>query len=489
MRSRRASSQDLKAIGSDFEIQAMIEEPDVVDDAPWDAIRLSAALLCILGINSSIFTPGLWGYLQSLDKYADVAWLGRAMSTQAVTSILADPFFGWCQQHYGFRVPLKVTVALVALGNVLYALLYVAGEWRYVVLVASRALLGFLAPSITLFRVFATTSVGADERQRACLYQLAGFITGLALGPFIQAAFGYVPALIVSGVVLDKYSWPPAVMALSSCFILVVVHRHFPGRHVKRGPKPEKAERDEMDSQNTAPRLRRSDLIILSLLLYLYAAVSIASAAEYMIAAPLTRAMYGWTDAEFLVYHWPIQTGQCLAGTAASLIVAATPLRKIDHRRQLAFALSMLIIGSLSLYPWPFYPSVSPQITQQITTSVTKKIPLPLYVMAMVICYGPSLAIANSLLTSITTEVLGNRQQGLVHSVMSAAGGVGTALWPLFAIRFFPVDGTRTISLCNASIYGIGLLMFLAAARYLGPRAVEEDAEADDTEMAERRAQ
>ncbi|CAJ0581466.1 unnamed protein product, partial [Mesorhabditis spiculigera] len=458
MRSRRASSQDLKAIGSDFEIQAMIEEPDAVDEAPWDAIPLSAALLCILGINSSIFTPGLWGYLQSLDKHADVAWLGRAMSTQAVTSILADPFFGWCQQHYGFRIPLKVTVGLVALA------------------------------SITLFRVFATTSVGADERQRACLYQLAGFITGLALGPFIQAAFGYVPALIISGVVLDKYSWPPALMALSSCFILVVVHRHFPGRQVKRGLKPEQAERDEVDSQNTAG-LRRSDLIILSLLLYLYAAVSIASAAEYMIAAPLTRAMYGWTDAEFLVYHWPIQTGQCLAGTAASLIVAATPLRKIDHRRQLAFALSMLIIGSLSLYPWAFYPSVNPQISQQITTAVTKRIPLPLYVMAMVICYGPSLAIANSLLTSITTEVLGNRQQGLVHSVMSAAGGVGTALWPLFAIRFFPVDGTRTISLCNASIYGIGLLMFLAAARYLGPRAVEEDAEAEATEMAERRAQ
>ncbi|CAJ0587587.1 unnamed protein product, partial [Mesorhabditis spiculigera] len=342
------------------------------------------------GLNMTIYATSLWPYTLWVTKNADVTWLGYALAGTSLSSIMADPLFGWWQQRTSSIPPMLCGFTLTLFGNLFYALLPQFPETAVLgVLIISRLCLGFTSSAIGLLRTFVSMNTLEKDRLLGTAALSIGLTLGLSLGPVVQMAC--IPigekGITILGIIINQYTVPGILMSILCLINLFIVKFKL--------------------TENFAGFLAELD---------------------------------GGTNGDKKEVANLPPYDKCILSAVASIVLIKSRLKHIDNRIQLSIALCLFIFASLSLFPWSFfpeavdYPLAQGQNPPQCDAACLKRRPpIWLYFFSMAFCYGPGAAIGMSVTNTLATLVVGPRKQALIQGFMTASGSLSSFLWPLGA--------------------------------------------------------
>ncbi|KAK6048658.1 hypothetical protein COOONC_13837 [Cooperia oncophora] len=99
---------------------------------------------------------------------------------------------------------------------------------------------------------------------------------------------------------------------------------------------------------------RRFNRVAVCLLFYMWWMMcGVASSGG--LSAPITMAMYDWTNEEAVLYNGIIQTISCAVSTFSYFIIGSTRVGLLDRRIHLFLGLAGFTFYHLCHYPMPFY--------------------------------------------------------------------------------------------------------------------------------------
>ncbi|KAK5974288.1 hypothetical protein GCK32_018588 [Trichostrongylus colubriformis] len=91
---------------------------------PWPSIYACTFMLCLTGVQMSIYFMSTWQYLREVDSEATMEFFGWVAAAYSLGCALANPIFGvWNQRTGSTKIPVSFGFTICALGNLLYAIL------------------------------------------------------------------------------------------------------------------------------------------------------------------------------------------------------------------------------------------------------------------------------------------------------------------------------------------------------------------------------
>ncbi|KHJ94121.1 hypothetical protein OESDEN_05953 [Oesophagostomum dentatum] len=186
----------------------------------------------------------------------------------------------------------------------------------------ARFATGFGAGTLGVLRSFTATASTRRSRVRAVSLGTAGFTTGLSIGPALQICF--IPlgskGLSIGPFVLNVYTSAAFFMCAVSILSIFLVQTLFVEDYVGIISDEEKKE----DPFLVIPKF---DRIAVILLFYMWWMLSGIASTEGL-AAPITIAMYGWTNEEAILYNGIVQVVSCGMSTITYTVIGSTRIGK-----------------------------------------------------------------------------------------------------------------------------------------------------------------
>ncbi|KAK5970800.1 Major facilitator superfamily domain-containing [Trichostrongylus colubriformis] len=341
---------------------------------PWPSIYACTFMLCLTGVQMSIYFMSTWQYLREVDSEATMEFFGWVAAAYSLGCALANPIFGvWNQRTGSTKIPVSFGFTICALGNLLYAILpTLPSSIRWTMLIA-RFFTGFGAGTHGVLRSFIATASTREDRIRAISFGTAGLTTGLSIGPAIQICFIPIGSagFFVGPLLFNTYTTAAFFMFAINVISVFVVHTVLVEDYVGIISDDEKRE-DEKETIPEDPSLviPKFDRIAVLLLFFIWWMLCGAASTEGL-AAPITIAMYNWTNEEAILYNGIVQVVSCAVSTIGYALIGSTRIGTWDRRLILAMGLTGFWYVHFCHYPLPFYegPLTRPPIGIGSSTS------------------------------------------------------------------------------------------------------------------------
>lgn len=191
------------------------------------------------------------------------------------------------------------------------------------------------------------------------------------------------------------------------------------------------------------------------------------------LSAPLTIAMYDWTNEESVLYNGIIQTISCAVSTFSYFIIGSTRVGKCDRRLHLALGLTGFIFYQLCNYPMPFYDGPLHQERYVNGTlapdsggcsadydwcTYTTRVPKWLYLFNTSVLIGMCFPLVSAPCNTLLSEILGPRKQGTIQGFFAFTGSMAQFVVPIFATKLFELTGYRYIVMYHLTAFTIGAI-------------------------------
>ncbi|KAK6053450.1 hypothetical protein COOONC_09045 [Cooperia oncophora] len=213
----------------------------------------------------------------------------------------------------------------------------------------ARFFTGFGAGTLGVLRSFVATASTRSSRIRAISMGTAGLTTGLSIGPAIQILF--IPlgnaGFFVGPLLFNMYTSAAFFMFLINIISIFVVHIVLVEDYVGIISDDEKKE----DPFLVIPKFDRVPVLLLFYMWWMLCGV----ASTEGLAAPITIAMYNWTNEEAVLYNGIIQVISCGVSTLGYTIIGSTRIGTWDRRLVVAMGLLGFWYSHFCHYPLPFY--------------------------------------------------------------------------------------------------------------------------------------
>ncbi|TMS37823.1 hypothetical protein L596_004677 [Steinernema carpocapsae] len=452
----------------------------------WTSIWLCNALQLMCGIQFSIYFTSMWPYLSTIDREADIDFLGWIVAAFSIGQALSSPVFGvWNQKTSSTKYPSVCGLCCMALGNLMYALLpsLNSGSVKWFMLVA-RFVTGFGAGTLGVLRAYTSNASVPKDRARAVAIGIASFVLGLSFGPALQAMFSPIgQGSTLLGLVADIYTIPAYLMilvALTGVGVFLALFEEDLAGVISKA--------ELRESTVVMPKF---DKVAAAICIYMWAAqCSVATNLE-VLATPTTMVLYNWNNHDAIFYNGVMQTVSCLISVSMYFVIAFTPVGKIDKRKMVVFGLLCFISYHIVNIPWPFYEhkldyiKLAPNSTVEDTEysggclrdyewcETTARIPFLLYVFTAIVSFGlafPFMAAPNGTLFS---EVLGPRRQGMMQGIFEFFGSIARCVGPLYSTALFETSGYKWPVIIQLFILVIGVVLVVVFRDRLVPLKVE----------------
>ncbi|KJH43777.1 transporter, major facilitator family protein, partial [Dictyocaulus viviparus] len=442
--------------------------------SPWKSLWISIGLQYMIGIQISIYFMSMWPYLSGLDSTATVDFFGWVVAACSLGCSIANPLFGWWNQKtLDMKSPIVVGMALMAIGQFIYGFLPLFDSNQKWIMMFSRLTTGFGAGTLSVLRAYTATASVPRDRLRAVSFGTAGLVLGLSSGPAIQAIFTIIgeDGFTIGSMIFNMYTLPAFFMVLLSFVCSVVVITIFKEDYVGI------INQDKDKSDESYVVIPKFDLIPALICIYLWIIASMVEINTAVISTPWTSAMYNWKDSDAVLYNGIFQTLSCLMSATNSIIIGHTRVGKIEKRKQIIFGISMFLLFHIITYPWPFYDGPLTYIPSGKNSSevggclpsydwcdTTVRVPLPLFIICMVIIFGIAFPFSGSPAGTLFSEILGPRRQGMMQGIYSFGGSMAQFVTPIFTTYLFQHYGYKYIMM--SQIFAIGFALFLIVVFY-----------------------
>uniref|UniRef100_A0A1I7YLV5 MFS domain-containing protein n=1 Tax=Steinernema glaseri TaxID=37863 RepID=A0A1I7YLV5_9BILA len=451
----------------------------------WKSIWICDVILALCGIQISIYFSSMWPFLSTIDREADIDFLGWVFFAFNIGQALSSPVFGfWSQKTGSTKYPVVCGLVFMAIGNLFYGLLpsiaWRSPKW---VMLGARFMTGFGSGALGVLRAYVANASVLRDRSRAISLAIASYVVGLSLGPAIQAAFSfYGHGVTVGGIVLDVYTTPAFLMLLVAFAAIAVFLSLF---QENLSGVLTKEERD--DPNVVLPKFER---VAAAICIYLWSTQCTVATNIEVLATPTTISLYNWNNEEAIFYNGIMRTISCALSFGMYLVIAFTRIGHIDRKKLVVLGLLCFISYHIVNIPWPFYEhkldyvQLAPNSTIENTEysggclsaytwcETTARVPFPLYVFTAIVSFGfafPFMAAPNGTLFS---EILGPRRQGMMQGVFEFFGSLARCIGPLYATAMFESSGYKGPILVQLSMLTVGLLLVAIFRNRLVPMKV-----------------
>ncbi|KAL6738140.1 hypothetical protein Aduo_011719 [Ancylostoma duodenale] len=443
---------------------------------PWPAIYACAFVHCLTGVQMSIYFMSTWQYLSEVDRTATMDFFGWVVAAGSLGCALANPLFGlWNQRSGSTKIPVCFGFSVSAMGNLIYALLPLFPSGIKWAMLIARFSTGFGAGTLGVLRSFVATASTRRSRIRAVSLGTAGFTSGLSIGPAIQICF--IPlgreGFYIGPVIFNMYTAAAFFMFAVSILSIMLVQTFFVEHYVGIISDEEKKE----DPFLVIPKFDR--IAVIFMVLHVVDVVW-----RCHLAAPITIAMYNWTNEEAILYNGIVQIVSCGVSTITYALIGSTRIGTWDRRLVLAMGLSGFFFAHLCHYPLPFYegPLTRPPIVNGTVVAdvggcsydydwcdYTPRVPMPLYLFNFGILQGMAYPLISAPSNTLLSEILGPRKQGIIQGLFAFTGSMAQFIVPIFSTTLFEMSGYKYIMVYHLIIIAFAALMAFILRKRLVP--------------------
>uniref|UniRef100_A0A1I7X7P5 Sulfate_transp domain-containing protein n=1 Tax=Heterorhabditis bacteriophora TaxID=37862 RepID=A0A1I7X7P5_HETBA len=274
-------------------------------------------------------------------------------------------------------------------------------EYRYVKKLRHRSI-----GTLGVLRGFIGTASTRKDRVRAVSLGTAGLTAGLSLGPAIQICF--IPfgkeGFYFGPVVFNMYTMAAFFMLAG---LVMSTHLQF--------------------ALNILSVILANKMFVENYAGIISDDEKKGKLSAFRLAAPISIAMYNWTNEEAILYNGILQTISCLVSTLSYTVIGSTRLGKCDRRIHLTIGLCGFLLFHTCHYPWPFYEGpLSRSILQENGTVIfelggcyksyewceyTPRVPKLLYLFNFSVLLGMSFPLISAPCNTLLSEVIGPRKQ------------------------------------------------------------------------------
>ncbi|CAD6196080.1 unnamed protein product [Caenorhabditis auriculariae] len=442
----------------------------------WSALWFGNGVQLVLGLQLSMYFTSMWPYLSKLDPSASLSFFGVVLASFSFGQAIASPVFGtWSQKTESFKPPIATGLVLCSCGHLLYGLLPTIGWQPKWLMLAARIIVGVGSGNLSVLRSFTSAASTLADRNKAVATSIAGYVSGMIIGPVIQAGFGLMGSnrLYIGRLEVDSYTLPAFLMTLVNVVFAVLTFYFFTDSYVGIIDEEEKGEGNE---KIVVPPF---DRIAAFICIYLWFVTQTIGVNIESLCSPFTIAIYSWTNNQAIVYNGIIQTASCVLSVSQYLTVAFTRVGKIDRRKQIVFGITVFAIYYLISLPWPFYTT---RLTYNSTATDgactfpwcqnARRVPFVAYVIAYIVGFGMAFPYIGNSVGTLFSEVLGPRQQGIMQGVFAFVGSIGRCVAPIITTTLFSHTGYIWISVETLVLLAIGAIMTIVFWRRLVPLEV-----------------
>ncbi|KAK6023427.1 hypothetical protein OSTOST_10787, partial [Ostertagia ostertagi] len=240
------------------------------------------------------------------------------------------------------------------------------------------------------------------------------------------------------------------------------------------------------------PKFDRTAVLLLFYLWWMLCGV----ASTEGLAAPITIAMYNWTNEEAILYNGIVQVISCGVSTIGYTVIGSTRIgtwsvqfysKKRDRRLVLAMGLLGFWFFHFCHYPLPFYegPLTRPALMNS-TASVggggcfpeyewcdytrsrtfVDRVPMALYFFNFAVVQGFAYPLISAPSNTLLSEIIGPRKQGTVQGLFAFTGSMAQFTVPIFSTALFETSGYKFIMVYHlAVITSAALIVFVLRKR------------------------
>uniref|UniRef100_A0A7I5EAQ0 MFS domain-containing protein n=1 Tax=Haemonchus contortus TaxID=6289 RepID=A0A7I5EAQ0_HAECO len=446
---------------------------------PWLSVLAAAFMLALTGVQMSIYFMSTWQYLREIDSSATINFFGWVIAACSLGCAIANPLFGyWNQRTLSTKLPITFGFGVCALGNLIYSLLPLLSPEAKWAMLTARFLTGFGAGTLGVLRSYIATASTSEDRIRAVSLGTAGLTSGLSLGPAIQICFIFLgdKGFSIGPVVFNMYTSAAFFMCAISILSVILANTVFVEDYVGIISDDEKKE----DPFLIIPKF---DRVAVGLLFYMWWMMcGVASSGG--LSAPITMAMYDWTNEEAILYNGIIQTISCAVSTISYFVIGSTRVGRWDRRIHLTLGLAGFIFYHLCHYPMPFYEGPLNQEVyvngtlsldgggcsrQYDWCSYTPRVPKALYLFNAAILLGLCFPLISAPCNTLLSEILGPRKQGTIQGFFAFTGSMAQFVIPIFATQLFEATGYRYIVAYHLLMIVVGAVAAYIFRRRLIP--------------------
>ncbi|KAK5972864.1 MFS domain-containing protein [Trichostrongylus colubriformis] len=446
---------------------------------PWPSVFAAAFMLALTGVQMSIYFMSTWQYLREIDPSATIEFFGWIVAACSLGCAVANPLFGhWNQMTLSTTSPITFGFSICALGNLTYALLPLLSPNVKWFMLTARFLTGFGAGTLGVLRSYIATASTKEDRIRAVSLGTAGLTSGLSLGPAIQICFVALGStgFSIGPVIFNMYTSAAFFMCAISIVSVILANTVFVEDYAGIISDDEKKE----DPFLIIPKFDRIAVCLLFFMWWMMCGVASSGG----LSAPVTMAMYDWTNEEAVLYNGIIQTISCAVSTLSYFIIGSTQFGQWDRRIHLFLGLAGFFFYHICHYPMPFYDGPLHQEKSVNGTVVpggggcpheydwcrnTPRVPKPLYLFNAAILLGLCFPLISAPCNTLLSEILGPRKQGTIQGFFAFFGSMAQFVVPILATKLFETTGYKYIVLYHLSMIVIGAVAAYALRKRLIP--------------------
>ncbi|KAK5972863.1 MFS domain-containing protein [Trichostrongylus colubriformis] len=332
--------------------------------------------------------------------------------------------------------------------------------------------------TLGVLRSFIATASTREDRIRAISFGTAGLTTGLSIGPAIQICFIPIGSagFFVGPLLFNTYTTAAFFMFVINVISVFVVHTVLVEDYVGIISDDEKRE----DPFLVIPKFDRIAVLLLFFMWWMLC----GAASTEGLAAPITIAMYNWTNEEAILYNGIVQVVSCAVSTIGYALIGSTRIGTWDRRLILAMGLTGFWYAHFCHYPLPFYegPLTRPPIVNG-TTSVggggcsveyqwcdyTPRVPMALYLFNFAVVQGFAYPLVSAPTNTLLSEILGPRKQGTIQGLFAFTGSMAQFTVPIFSTALFEHSGYKYIMVYHLVVISLAALMAYLLRKRLVP--------------------
>jgi len=445
----------------------------------WVIYMISAIPQIVIAMN----VTSTWSYLQKIDPKVSPTFFGWANFGYYCAAIAADVAVGrWMHSKARSKDPLITLCLLLILSILLYVFAQgVGGKAGLSLVLVARVLLGTQRGMLTVARTLISYSTSIKERSQIMVNFGISNTVGFFVGSGIQAAIAqigeksaYVAAIKLH---LNLYTIPSCFALLVAGFTIILVwYQIKPVAKHQCTPCEKPAIRNE---------IAKREIFIGACLILLFTLVNFSSSFSETLTIPFLQHQFALTKSAAVWYGGLVLTSQGIIATLQQVNMKLL-LRRFTDRKLILIGYACCSLTFLLYIPFGAVNQAGMK-TGNSTVLIdsaddigcpvryhwcrtSPRIWLPQFILGAVL-HATGLSFCVTLLVSLYSKVLVNRNQGSSLGLISAAGNLGRLVAPIASSASYVVIGPQYTYLWAFLIMALGMVFYVAAYRYMLPNS------------------
>lgn len=420
-------------------------------------------------VQGSIYWLSLYPYLKTVDSSANEFFFGIIIMTFSIGSMVSAPFFGFLtNKMQQTRLPIILGILISVIGNTIVFFVESFPNHQKWVLLTGRAVTGLGVGNTSA--LFAYISMASTKQEKNVVISTRAAVNALATltGPGLAMAFvplGY-PGFAIGHFRINMYTAPALSNVILGVIEIILLSTIFTEDWV--------AVEEKGGEKNRA--LKPYDRVAAFMGVVIRTAIFFCLTSNLSLGAPFSMAMFGWSNAQMIVYDGALSFGAGIINIFGNIFVGNVVLKYAKERTLIPIGLTCLTASYVLNFPFPSEPPLIVFTTVRNVSSTchytwcsyTTRIYLWQYVLSYVF-FPQAIALAYVPNETLFSKILGPMKQGMAHGSFAAGSAFASAVGPIASSALFQLYGPRFSIALGAGVAASSAILVVMVRKRMVP--------------------